>query len=169
MPEHAGFADHGVEADIVWLRVNRVDTGQFEANADAQRRWVECSQRAIEEASTITNPVSGGIKRIDRKQQGFGHLKCTFTRRWNTVSVCNQRGAGNPFAKSQCRPDSEDNREQCREPGLAGCDPRHHQRSQIGFILYRPAETDAHSRQLRKVIFQMLTDSRRKNRANVCR
>ena len=73
---YTGFGHDRIQADVVCLRVYRIDTRQLETNADGQwpRPWshpprlCERGQRTVKKTATVAQSIALWIKGIDRDQ-----------------------------------------------------------------------------------------------------
>jgi hypothetical protein len=156
--EDSGFGDHHVERLVVRLGVDRLQPGQFKTDANRQRTRRERSQRAIEVAAAVADAMAGGIEAIHRDQQGLRDQEITCRRRRDAMLVDDHRRVWRPGAKGQRPASSITTGSRAAKPGPTFADPALDQRPQVGLLPERPAETDAHSRELWKTGLQERTD-----------
>ena len=53
----------------MWLVVDAFEARELEADADTDRRGLQCSQGPVEKSTAITDPETPRIEAVDRHQQ----------------------------------------------------------------------------------------------------
>jgi len=108
--------------------------------------------------TAVTEAEAGCIETDERNEQRLWQDEIAGGRRWNSVTVGTQQRIRLPGAKDQRASSGKGHREQSAKPVIGSSAPFGEQRSQVGFIVHRPAEADAHCAQIGKALSQMRAD-----------